>query len=234
MSNFWHWPEKVIDMKLYEANEMLRDAVASLSEGSGNKARKMSDKEIETVVNDRTGRFRGKYKAAGMKSGQRVKWNGKPWIVYDFQADSTATKGVKIALVSLDKKRMVQSVDISELSESVAGISSSNKVSDIEKKLKWKKGVKQGTLGKALSSATIKIDDMLVDIEIWHGWGRVDPERITMTANTRKKSNLYSGLMVFASQQNPKTVKQAKGIVAMSIAKYLVHNPKREISFKVK
>jgi hypothetical protein len=78
---------------------------------AGSQTRKIPEKEINDWKSGLR-RHKGQKGPAGLKFGQKFKYQGKDWIVYDFDADSKAPKGVTLVLVTPDFSETVRGVEV--------------------------------------------------------------------------------------------------------------------------
>ena len=58
---------------------------------------------------------RGKYRSGKFRSGQAVKWKGREWLIWDFEAEMDEPEGFWLVLVSPDGEYVAQGVSVGEV-----------------------------------------------------------------------------------------------------------------------
>jgi hypothetical protein len=95
---------KVIAVKL----TIIADRVA------GVKRDKLPEGEVDSWK-DYVKRNKGKHRGpGGLMSGQKYKYQGKDWVIVDFDAEKSAPGGATLVLVSPDFKETVRGVEVEE------------------------------------------------------------------------------------------------------------------------
>jgi hypothetical protein len=75
-------------------------------------------------------KLKGKYKHGKRKSGDKVQYKGKTWLIYDLDRSADAPEGVELVLVSPDGSKMASGVRVDLLDEANISVPSGGSKSD--------------------------------------------------------------------------------------------------------
>ena len=73
--------------------------------------------EVSTYKSNLKYRRRERMGVTGYKFGQKIRHAGKEWLIFDWDADSTAKEGYTFVLVTPDYKKLRQGVTLDSLQE---------------------------------------------------------------------------------------------------------------------
>ena len=77
--------------------------------------KKLTDAERKDLKLQWRDKKRGKYRSGKFRSGQAVKWKGREWLIWDFEAEMDEPEGFRLVLVSPDGEYVAQGVSVGEV-----------------------------------------------------------------------------------------------------------------------